>query len=68
MQRTGQTLPCQAARRPSRVPEHPSLNRRCNTRVHVRMLMINSFLSTLARHDDIAGAEVSPADEGVGVQ
>ena len=32
MQRTGQTLPRQAARRPSRVPAHPSLNRRCNTR------------------------------------
>ncbi len=30
MQRTGQTLPRQAARRPSRIPEHPSLNRRCN--------------------------------------
>ena len=31
MQRTGQTLPCQAPSRPSYVPRHPSLNRRCNT-------------------------------------
>ena len=32
MQRTGQTLPCQAPSRPSYIPGHPSLNRRCNTR------------------------------------
>ena len=32
MQRTGQTLPCQAPRHSSRIPKHPSLNRRCNTR------------------------------------
>ena len=31
MQRTGQTLPCQAPSRPSYIPGHPSLNRRCNT-------------------------------------
>ena len=31
MQRTGQTLPCQAPSRPSRIPGHTSLNRRCNT-------------------------------------
>ena len=31
MQRTGQTLPCQAPSRTSRFPTHPSLNRRCNT-------------------------------------
>ena len=30
MQRTGQTLPCQAPSRPSYIPGHPSLNRRCN--------------------------------------
>ena len=33
MQRTGQTLPCQAPSRPSYIPGHPSLNRRCNTSV-----------------------------------
>ena len=32
MQRTGQTLPCQAPSRPSYIPGHSSLNRRCNTR------------------------------------
>ena len=32
MQRTGQTLPCQAPSRPSYIPGHPSLNRRCNIR------------------------------------
>ena len=31
MQRTGQTLPCQAPGRPSCIPKHPSLKRRCNT-------------------------------------
>ena len=31
MQRTGQTLPCQAPSRPSYIPGHSSLNRRCNT-------------------------------------
>ncbi len=35
MQRTGQALPCQAPRRPSCIPGHPSLNRRCNTRSKV---------------------------------
>ncbi len=38
MQRTGQTLPRQAARRPSRIPEHPSLNRRCNSRTLLQRL------------------------------
>ena len=32
MQRTGQTLPCQAPSRPSYIPGHSSLKRRCNTR------------------------------------
>ena len=38
MQRTGQTLPCQAPSRPSYIPRHPSLNRRCNTSTAVRRL------------------------------
>ena len=46
MQRTGQTLPRQAPRRPSRVPAHPSLNRRCNTRECLAILAQRSIRSS----------------------
>ena len=46
MQRTGQTLPCQAPSRPSYIPGRPSLNRRRNTRA---LLAYQGPLSTIMK-------------------
>ena len=48
MQRTGQTLPCQAPSRPSYIPGRPSLNRRCNTR-NLAGKSLAGFRATISR-------------------
>ena len=45
MQRTGQTLPCQAPSRPSYIPGHPSLHRRCNTNTNTALSKITANIA-----------------------
>ena len=60
MQRTGQTLPCQAPSRPSYVPRHPSLNRRCNTKPKPRWDVHFGVLKTTDRTPQLLISPLGP--------